>query len=517
MRIKVNSLLSIGALILALGSCSSLTDSSEPSETTEALTGLELSTSDTFAAVDCDVDLPIGPAASCGVLTVPQDWDNPDRGEMVELSAAVLVDDETPQDAIPFVYLDGGPGGAILTDLDLAFPQLFGEIVKDRPVVVYSQRGAPQSSPDLVCEEVTEFSLETLDADKESQDFVEQSANAVSECATRLVGEGIDFAEVNSSNAAKDLDALRQALGYETWNVYGNSYGTRLAQSYVSEFPDSVKALVLDGVQPTVPELAVGKLAENAHNSIELMFVSCERDLQCAGRYPDLRDRFYSLYDQLEVEPVEFPSISLDTLEVTPVLWDGEALVASVFTAMYSRDTISIVPAMIEEMEQDSYVNAGLLASLEIFTLTRVATGMNSVVLCHDGFRHLDEATYLAGASDNAVINKVFGIDEDGFGELQQLCETYGDSLAASDDLDLVQSDVPALITSGEFDPITPTSNGDAVAAGFSNSTHVVFNGESHGVLGSECGTQAIKEFFADPSAEINSSCASQPNPIEWS
>ena len=53
-----------------------------------------------------------------------------------------------------------------------------------------------------------------------------------------------------TSVAVQDLDAVRAALGYARINLYGVSYGTRVAQHYLRRFPGQVRALILDGVVP---------------------------------------------------------------------------------------------------------------------------------------------------------------------------------------------------------------------------------------------------------------------------
>src|SRR5690606_18888802 len=97
--------------------------------------------------------------------------------------------------------------------------------------------------------------------------------------------------------------ALREAFGVERWNLYGISYGTRVAQRYAARFPQHVRTMILDGVVP-VPLPLGPAIATDAQAALDGIFARCAADADCAVRYPDLPERFEGLLLRLASGPV---------------------------------------------------------------------------------------------------------------------------------------------------------------------------------------------------------------------
>ena len=96
----------------------------------------------------------------------------------------------------------------------------------------------------------------------------------------------------------------------------------------------------------------------------------------------------------------------------------------------------------------------------------------------------------------------------------QETCEVFPAGSADASVTEPVQSDIPTLILSGEYDPITPPSFGEAVAPGFSNAQNIVFPNQGHAVAGSECGLAVALDFMANPDSPVDQTCiASSPTP----
>lgn len=77
--------------------------------------------------------------------------------------------------------------------------------------------------------------------------FLELGRQVLADCVASPRDEGIDLAQYNSVRIAADVDAARQALGYERIVFYGASYGAQLDQHFMRDFPDSLESVVLDG------------------------------------------------------------------------------------------------------------------------------------------------------------------------------------------------------------------------------------------------------------------------------
>ncbi len=245
----------------------------------------------TFAYTECPVEMPPGEVegetVDCGYLTVPADHADP-RGPTIDLAVAILYAETDEPQPDPVVYLEGGPGGETITDFDSwrGYP-----LLDDRDLVLFDQRGTGWSIPLLDCP-----------AEIDELDGAEYAA-ALAACRDELLAEGIDLALFDSRQSAADVEALRQALGYEQWNLYGISYGTRLALTVMRDYPEGVRSAVLDSVYPpqvyTLEELASDELA-----GLESMFDGCAADRACQAAYPYLEWDFYDVIDALDAEPM---------------------------------------------------------------------------------------------------------------------------------------------------------------------------------------------------------------------
>jgi len=187
--------------------------------------------------------------ARCGTLMV---FENPETqtGRQIGLHIVVLPAVSRSPAPNPLFFLTGGPGQAA-TESFLSLQAAFQDINRERDIVLVDQRGTGQSHP-LRCEfpEETDF-----DENTDIQPFLE-------DCLSEL---DADPALYTTSIAMQDLDQVREALGYETINLYGVSYGTRAALTYLRLYPERVRTMILDGVvaQP-LPWAWTSQLRTNA-------------------------------------------------------------------------------------------------------------------------------------------------------------------------------------------------------------------------------------------------------------
>ncbi|MEM7678505.1 MAG: alpha/beta fold hydrolase, partial [Myxococcota bacterium] len=181
-------------------------------------------------------------AARCGQLTVPEDYARPE-GPKVELFVAVIpARTKTPApDAVTAIA--GGPGGAATDDYVNWGQTAFSDLLKTRDIVLIDQRGTGRSN---------RFDC-PFDPDGLADATPEEIKAANKACIESFSGDPRFY---TTTEAVKDLEAVRTALGYSKLNVYGVSYGTRVALEYLRRYPQSVRTTVLDGVAPA--DLALG-------------------------------------------------------------------------------------------------------------------------------------------------------------------------------------------------------------------------------------------------------------------
>ncbi|MFM9107991.1 MAG: alpha/beta fold hydrolase [Chloroflexota bacterium] len=324
----------------------------------------------TLTGTDCsmlaatgDDPRPLLGKITCGVLEVPEDWDRPD-GRRIAISWTILRAESRSPLPDPGVYLAGGPGGSALADI-LTSSQLFAPLRKDRDILLFDQRGAAFSTPlrcnDWTMDQLLALSVEGLlapeqpgpgapeavmpasaDARALLQAAREELGPASERCAGQFAGAVIDLTRSTSGSSARDTRALLVALGYDTFNLYGISYGTRLALTIARDFPDSgLRSMVLDSVFPPqingfeqypalLPEVAIQ------------LFASCRRDTDCNRWYPGLGQRFAALLPLLDANPAVSALGPVASPEVIGVMED---LSVNVEAAPY-------IPRMVAELEQ---------------------------------------------------------------------------------------------------------------------------------------------------------------------
>lgn len=314
-----------------------------------------------------------GETLECGVVPVPENYAEPD-GRTIELFYLKLRSSSLSPAPDPLVYLAGGPGGAGSFDVP-ANPLLYQNLNKvreRRDIIVYDQRGSGYSNY-LLCAPF-ESALGILqDRDKspeiaaaienlqETELGVGYGALRANLCGvvTRLLA-GVDLTQYNSESSAQDIVQLVEALGYtDGYNLYGTSYGSRLAQSAMRSFPDGIRAVILDGpTGPAIPN-TMWSSVKNVTPYVEL-FKQCAADRDCDAAYPNLAERFGALLDKLAETPLVFdPPLVVNpplTILLPPVL---NQIDADFFLRMAALNNIilnggfaSSMPRIIQAVEE---------------------------------------------------------------------------------------------------------------------------------------------------------------------
>jgi pimeloyl-ACP methyl ester carboxylesterase len=235
--------------------------------------------------------------ASCGYLVVPENRNRP-TGRTIRLMVAKYPARSTEKRADPLVYLAGGPG-------DIAPLEVNGFVaagfIRDRDIVVMSQRGTMFSEPALICVSFDKFARELLGLRFYSEATKRAHLASTEACQRELAAAGADVATYSSTESAADFAELRKVLGYATWNVYGTSYGSYLAQTLMRDHPEGIRSVVLDSVLPTTYDVAANW--SNARDGFDNIFQACAAEAACNGAHPRLKETFTGLVNKLEADP----------------------------------------------------------------------------------------------------------------------------------------------------------------------------------------------------------------------
>ncbi len=465
-----------------------------------------------FEEARCQFEVPAGRDVRCGYLTVPEDHFDAANGRTLRLHVAIFPSASTNPAPDPIVYLEGGPGGDALETVPLIFEERFAPFLADRDFIMFDQRGTGYSEPSLACPEYTELAYETLEMDLEPEEEINLVIETLTECHQRLLAENVNFTAFNSAQSAADVDALRAALGYEQWNLFGISYGTRLAQTIMRDFPAGVRSAVLDSSYPLSADLNT-EIAANADRAFAAFFASCAADSGCNETYPNLEAVFYDLVDQLNAEPVIVPVLNIFAGDRYEAIMGGDDLISILFQSLYAAELIPILPQLIYEVQEGNTTNLGTLLSSFLLNVDFVSVGMQYAVQCSEEAAFSAPGDGVAAAAAYPELAEVFGlnaaIDE-------QVCAFWGAGTADVRENELVVSDIPTLILAGEFDPITPPAWGEQVAAGLSNASVFEYPAMGHGVsLADVCPREMVLAFWVDPLAVPNATCiAAMGSPV---
>jgi pimeloyl-ACP methyl ester carboxylesterase len=455
-----------------------------------------------LALAPCRLEHPLGAgsvAARCGTLEVPEDPDAP-GGRRIGLAVAVIPAISTRAQPDPLFLLAGGPGQGARETFVALLPALAG-VRRSRDLVLVDQRGTGDSNR-LACDMPEEAWAE---ADL-PPDALAQLAR---DCLATLPGDPRFY---TTSVAVRDLEAVRAALGYRRINLYGGSYGTRVAQHYVRRHPERTRSVVLDSSVP--PDLALGPgMALDAEAALRAGFARCAAEAACAARFGDLDATFDSLRARLAAGPVAVRLADPVSGEPEDLQFTEGHLALAVRLLSYSAQTASLLPLLVHEAGAGGNL-APLAAQAEMVgdqLGESIAYGMHNSVVCTEDLPFVD-----AAAVDREALRRSY-LGEEMLDALQAMCSAWPRGVLDGDLRERLASDVPALVLSGSLDPVTPPAYGTAVAAGFRDHLHVVFEGQGHLQLGLTCAQRLLRRFLeAGTAAGLDAACAGEVTPLPF-
>lgn len=404
-----------------------------------------------------------GYVEQCGTVTVPES-DSSDK--TIEIGLVRVFSNAAAPAPDPVVYLDGGPGQSAVGTVSNIFPA-FEELAKDRDVIFIDQRGTGVTEPQLSC-----------GAREELADCFES------------VSEEADLASYRTHDNARDIDLVRQALGYEKWNLLGISYGSRLGLTLMRDYPDGIRAVILDGVVPLEADL-FGDAAQSGEASFEKTFAACQAQESCAEKYPDPMAELLAVVAKLDDDPIRICNEEVG----------GAIIVNLLFNLLYSPEALAFVPFLIHQLaEEDTELFEELSCNLRS---SGFSLPMHLSVQCAEELAFTDRET-IAALDAEVRPELVPGLS--GAPYLTR-CAEWPVPAAPELENERVESSLPALLFAGSFDPITPAKYAEQVHAALSNSEYFFLDGESHGASLSPCGLEISRSFLARPEAAPDSAC----------
>jgi len=416
-----------------------------------------------------------GIKARCGKLERREDPGNPDS-PILSLFFAVVPALSLEPEPDPFVPIAGGPGQAS-SDFYAAYQGAFEKVRRNRDIVLLDQRGTGQSAV---------MNCEADEGIIEGRFSREQTLAVTQECLEQLPHDPRFF---TTSVAVGDLEALREALGYAQFNLYGISYGSRVAQHFVRRYPESTRTVILDGVVP--PQLALGPaIAIEAQNALDAIFDRCAESEVCAERFPDIREDFSMLRAELIDEPVTIVLPDPLTGEPEELSFGPQELAAALRLLSYHPNSVALMPMLINEAIRGNYAPlASQFLMIAASVSKAMSIGMHNSVVC------TEDAPYFAGEQISRDALDATYIGPLQLDALQTICSVWPKGVLDKDFKTPLASDLPVLLLSGEADPVTPPRYAELAAIDLDNARLLTGRKQGHGQAPRGCMPDLIAEF----------------------
>ncbi|SDU71502.1 alpha/beta fold hydrolase [Jiangella alkaliphila] len=430
---------------------------------------------------DCLVAVPTG--GECGVLTVPEYRADP-GSRTVELPY-VHVRSDNPTEP-PLVFMNGGPGSG---SLQLAGYFSYGLGLREtRDVVVLEQRGGARSTPSLQCPGAAAAMADAFTTAEDPYEEFEPAAIAMRDCLDDFEAEGGDPRGYTVAESALDLRDLREALGYDSWSVYGLSWSTQVMAEAARIDPAGVDAVVLDSFSAPDRDFAA-----TAYEGLEL---SLDRlGERSGGDFPDPYADLLAAADLLDADPVAVDGHNPVTGRARTFELTGDDLVTFVHAGLYDVELLPVIPYLLDRLADGNTGALSTLVDIGVEELTSHTLGQYWVMQCQDEvpFRR-------AGAGRASPLIEWLVADEVVCAELGLTSPPLPPAPVAFTQ--------PALVLAGGEDPVTPAAVADEASAGLPDRQFLEFAGVGHAVLlNSRCGRESIAAWLADPGTDVTELC----------
>ena len=463
-------------------------------------------------------DLQEGVDITCGFLSVPEQRGAPQGagGRLIQLHVAVFHRPGGAEHADAVIFLSGGPGASALESIRYGAEALTEPVfASGRDLVMFDQRGIGLSRPALDCPEFEQLAVDLLDyqvngryvVSDEIFDLFEQSLITCNEELRQIA----DLSAYNSAASAEDVNDLRLALGYEQVNLWGGSYGTRLALEVMRRHPEGLRSVVLDAVYPPDVDLYAAAPA-NFSRALEKMFASCTANTICQQNFPNLRQAYFDTVHRLNASPVMRQIENYQTGEKLDALLDGDVLLGLTFRLLYDSSWRYALPKQIYAASQGDYADFDLVRGALLSQSDISSRGMMFSVQCHEEAPFGSLERFQAEAARYPELASMY--TDSLIGELvYRVCPTWGAGHADLSANQPVTSDLYTLVMNGEFDPITPPAWGWHAAETLENAYTYEYPGVGHGAsVLPGCPRQMLLAFWADPARAPDDACLAGMN-----
>lgn len=395
------------------------------------------------------------------------------------------------------VTVVGGPGASGVNASEYALDYFDQSVVDSFDLVFFDQRGVGlvETQPCPI-------------ADRMFPDFAGAFEKVVDETAVYFdacieeSGHSRLLPHLGTEDAIQDLEVFRQTMGYGKLTIYGESYGTAFAQSYASEYPDSVERMVLDG--PVDISLDLLDQTEYGVRAIErildVMFEKCDHDHRCAS---EMGRPAREIYDDLLVElsetpmPVELPLASVGS---EGILLAAEGVTLIAWDSAYSEESrMLFLRALVSYAQHSDLVPMARLLIADKGGRDGVSTLLQVDVNCLDsaipGSSRKEETAAVADAWDSAPTHYRWM-----FAHAVACLSWPGSDRTKQPEPAFPGVGIPVMVVAAELDPATPYEGALKVTESLNDAYLLSVAGGSHVMFGrgDVCVDEAVNGFLLD-------------------
>ena len=431
-----------------------------------------------------------GIKARCGTMLRPENPADPDSAE-IEVRVAVVAALNLSPETDAVVPIAGGPGQGSV-EFYASVSSAFERLRRNHDILLVDQRGTGESSrmDCLIEDDAILF---------EDQYSLEDTVEFIGEC---LEGLPHDPRYFTTSVAVTDLEAARVALGYTSLNLYGVSYGSRVAQHFARRYPESTRTVIIDGVVP--PQISLGpEIATESQRAVDKILARCAADTACNESFPNIDATFARVVAALRESPVQVLVPHPNTGRMEEVAFGSGQLAGAVRLLAYNPNTIALLPLMIHEAGEGNFVPLTSQFMLTAVAMSdALALGMHNSIMCTEDMPFVDSASVDRDAIEASYMGS-FQLET-----LDAICSSWPAGPIDPDFKVPLATDIPFLLLSGDADPITPPRYAEMAAVDLTNAAHLVGKHQGHGQLVVGCVDRLVADFVAsaDP-ASIDATC----------
>ena len=337
------------------------------------------------------------------------------------------------------------------------------------------------------------MTCESEDDFREEDFSPEGILTAVEQCLDTLPHDPRFF---TTSVAVRDLEAVRVALGYESLNLYGSSYGTRVAQHYARRFPDSTRTVIIDGVVP--PQVPLGpEIATESQRALDRVIERCAGEPACHERVPTLRQDFEQLQATLAAGPVTVSVPNPMTGEPETLEFSKEHMAVAIRLLLYDARSIALIPLSISAAANGNYTPLAAQFQLTATSLSEALNiGMHNAVMCTEDMPFIDFDAVDQDAIDASYLGPLQ------LEAIRTMCSAWPQGPMDDDLLTPLATDIPVLLLSGDADPITPPRYAELAAVDLEKAWLLTGTNQGHGLGPVGCMPRVIGSFVTAAALE---------------